>query len=196
MSVALTFDDGPNNTTTVELLKLLEANQITVTFFVLGEMVKRNPSVLKQIADSTLGHEIGNHSWNHPNLKTKTDAEVEKQVLDTQKIIEETVGGKRASKIMRPPYGAASMKQRELIKKLGFQLVGWHVDPNDWDKSKSASDVSDHIIQKTSDNKVVLAHIHKRTVDAMKTVLPALKKKNFTMETVSKAGLFNTGGFS
>ncbi len=63
MSVALTFDDGPNNTTTPKLLELLEVQAITVTFFVLGEMVKKNPIVLQNIVKSSLGHEIGNHSW-------------------------------------------------------------------------------------------------------------------------------------
>ena len=62
MSIALTFDDGPNQTTTLELLDFLEKEHVTATFFVLGNMVQKSPAVLKRIANSPLGHQIGNHS--------------------------------------------------------------------------------------------------------------------------------------
>src|SRR6202030_2388094 len=64
--IAMTFDDGPHGTNTPKLLEMAAKRHIKLTFFVLGECVEKNPDVLRQ--EVTEGHEIGNHSWSHPNL--------------------------------------------------------------------------------------------------------------------------------
>ncbi len=102
MSVALTFDDGPNHSTTLQLLDYLEAEHVRATFFVLGNMVQKFPAVLKRIANSPVGHQIGNHSLSHADFMTLNDAAIEKEITTTQKIIEDTVGATFV-RIMRPP---------------------------------------------------------------------------------------------
>jgi peptidoglycan/xylan/chitin deacetylase (PgdA/CDA1 family) len=97
--IAMTFDDGPHATNTPKLLEMAAQRHIKLTFFVLGECVEQNPDVLRrEVAE---GHEIGNHSWSHPNLAKLSDADVRSQLQRTEDLIEKTAGIK--PKLMRPP---------------------------------------------------------------------------------------------
>ena len=82
--IAMTFDDGPHATNTPKLLEMAAERHIKLTFFVLGECVEQNPDVLRrEVAE---GHEIGNHSWSHPNLAKLSDADVRSQLQRTEDI--------------------------------------------------------------------------------------------------------------
>lgn len=142
-------------------------------------------------------HEICNHSWDHSNFKTLTNEESRSQIEKTQKAIEDAGGGSSASKTMRPPYGAINPKQKEFIRKeLGYKIIGWNVDPLDWEKGRTAKQITTHITTHTKDGQVILAHdIHQRTIDAMQQTLRALKQK-FTFQSVSRLGNFTEGGLA
>jgi peptidoglycan/xylan/chitin deacetylase (PgdA/CDA1 family) len=186
MSIALTFDDGPNQTTTLELLDFLEKEHVTATFFVLGNMVQKSPAVLKRIANSPLGHQIGNHSWSHPDFKTLDDAQVNDEINRTQELIENTVGASLV-RIMRPPYGSITKSQRELVKNMGYDIVLWTVDSCDTKKNfpRQAKPIADQILKDTHQGSVVLVHdIHKYSVEAIKIVIPELKKHSCSFATV------------
>jgi len=186
VSIALTFDDGPNHTTTLELLDYLEDEHVAATFFVLGSMVKKFPLVLKRIANSPVGHHIGNHSWSHPDFKNLDDTAIEKEISDTQKIVEDTIGASLV-RIMRPPYGSATRAQRELIKTMGYELVLWTVDSYDTKKHfpRRAKPIADQILNNTHQASIVLVHdIHKYSVEAIKIVVPTLKRYNCSFVTV------------
>ena len=88
--IAMTFDDGPHATNTPKLLEMAANRHIKLTFFVLGECVEQNPDVLRQ--EVAEGHEIGNHSWSHPNLAKLSDANVRSQLQRTEDIIVRTAG--------------------------------------------------------------------------------------------------------
>jgi peptidoglycan/xylan/chitin deacetylase (PgdA/CDA1 family) len=186
MSVALTFDDGPNHSTTLELLDYLETEHVRATFFVLGNMVQKFPAVLKRIANSPVGHQIGNHSWSHADFKTLNDAAIEKEITTTQKIIEDTVGATFV-RIMRPPYGSITKAQKALIQGMGYQVVLWNVDSFDTRKNfpRKAGPIANQIVTQTRPGSIVLAHdIHQYTVDAIKIAIPALKRQNYSFVTV------------
>lgn len=190
MGIALTFDDGPHPDNTPKLLEILSVNNVKATFFVVGKMAKANPGVLRRIFGEK--HQVCNHSWSHPNFKNLSDDQVRAEVQDTQKLIEDTLGLCFRDQVLRPPYGAITKAQRTLVKDLGFVLEGWNVDPLDW-KFKDAAKVAKAILDGTKDGQVVLSHdIHKTTVEAMKTVIPGLKAKTFTLGTISQLNLFTT----
>ena len=197
MAIAMTFDDGPSSQTTPRLLALLEEFDLQVTFFVVGRMVNQNPGVLKQIARAKQQHEICNHSWKHSNFKQLTDREIRSEIEDTQKAVEDIVGAAKASKIVRPPYGAIKQKQKEFIsKELGYKIIGWDVDPKDWSAGRTSKQITEHVTTFTKDGQVILAHdIHRRTIEAMPETLKTLKKK-FTFNSVSKLGRFTEGGLA
>ena len=186
MSIALTFDDGPNHTTTPELLDYLEEEHVTPTFFVLGNMVQKNPSVLRRLASSPLGHQIGNHSWSHPDFRTIDDAGIEDEINRTQKVVEDTVGASLL-RILRPPFGAITKHQRELVTGMGYDIVLWTVDSKDTVKGfpREAKPIADQVLKNTHSGSVVLLHdIHKYSVEAVKIAVPELKKRQCTFATV------------
>jgi peptidoglycan/xylan/chitin deacetylase (PgdA/CDA1 family) len=197
MAIAITFDDGPNRTTTIQMLSLLEQLRIPATFFVLGYMVEKNPDSLKMIASSKLKHEIGNHSWSHSNFEKMSEAQLRTEITSVNDIVVKTLGKSYHPKIVRPPRGQLTKAQRAFVEgALCMKLVGWDVDPHDWSHHQTEPHIIKDILLKTSDGRVVLAHdVHPHTLEAMRTVLPKLRKK-FSFETVSKLGRYTCGGLT
>jgi peptidoglycan/xylan/chitin deacetylase (PgdA/CDA1 family) len=193
MAIALTFDDGPDPHTTPQLLDLLEALNLHVTFFVLGQHAQANPGVLRRMAKD---HEIGNHSWDHPKFSCLTDDQVRDQLRRTHDVIARIVGEGHAPKIMRPPYGEITAERKALIsREFHYQIVGWDVDSEDW-KTIPPAKIEKHILGHAKDGCTILAHdIHARTIAAMPATLRSLKSK-FQLVTVSQLGRFTQGGLS
>src|SRR5581483_4287474 len=109
--IAMTFDDGPSATLTPRLLDLLAARHIKATFFVIGENVAEHPEIVARAARE--GHEIGNHSWSHPNLGKMSDENVRRQLQQTDDAIKNATG-KRPT-LMRPPYGSITTREKHWI---------------------------------------------------------------------------------
>jgi peptidoglycan/xylan/chitin deacetylase (PgdA/CDA1 family) len=196
MAIAITFDDGPNRTTTLQMLSLLEHLRIPATFFVLGYMVERNPDSLKLIAASKLKHEIGNHSWSHGNFEKMTNDQLRTEITSVNNLVVKVLGKNYLPKLVRPPRGQITKAQRSLIEGMSMKLVGWDVDPHDWSHHQSEPRIIKDILLRTTDGKVVLAHdVHPHTFDAMKSALPVLKRK-FSFATVSSLGRFTCGGLT
>ncbi len=181
--IALTFDDGPNEKLTPRLLDLLAQHHIHATFFVLGECAQQNEKILERAARE--GHEIGNHSWSHPDLAKMSDESVRSQIKRTEDLVANTIG-KRPT-LMRPPYGALTAHQKHFIRdELGYQIILWDVDPLDW-KNPGPSVVTNRILKETRPGSIVLAHdIHAQTIAAMPATLDQLEAKGFKFVTVSE----------
>jgi peptidoglycan/xylan/chitin deacetylase (PgdA/CDA1 family) len=189
--IAMTFDDGPHATNTPKLLDLAAKRHIKLTFFVLGECVQQNPAVLqREVAE---GHEIGNHSWSHPNLAKLSDEAVRSQLRRTEDIIVKTAGVK--PKLMRPPYGELTKRQRVWVNHdFGYKVILWDVDPLDW-KRPGPSVVARRIIAGARPGSIILSHdIHPPTIEAMPQVFDALLAKGFKFVTVSELLAMNKGG--
>ena len=189
--IAMTFDDGPHATNTPKLLEMAAKRHIKLTFFVLGECVEQNPTVLqREVAE---GHEIGNHSWSHPNLAKLSDEAVHSQLQRTEDIIVKTAGVK--PKLMRPPYGELTKRQRIWVNHdFGYKVILWAVDPLDW-KRPGPSVVARRIIAGTRAGSIILSHdIHPPTIEAMPRVFDALLARGFKFVTVSELLAMNKGG--
>ncbi len=189
--IAMTFDDGPHATNTLKLLEMAANRHIKLTFFVLGECVEQNPAVLqREVAE---GHEIGNHSWSHPNLAKLSDEAVRSQLQRTEDIIFKTTGVK--PKLMRPPYGELTKRQRILVNhEFGYKVILWDVDPLDW-KRPGPSVVARRIIAGARPGSIILSHdIHPPTIEAMPQVFDALLAKGFKFVTVSELLAMDKGG--
>jgi peptidoglycan/xylan/chitin deacetylase (PgdA/CDA1 family) len=181
--IAMTFDDGPHKTNTPRLLDMLKERHIHATFFLVGENVVENEEIVKRIVAE--GHELGNHSWSHPQLSLMNDASVRDQLQKTQDAIKNACGV--TPKIMRPPYGAFTARQRNWAHgEWGFTVILWDVDPQDW-KFRNAEHVKKEILKAVVPGSIVLSHdIHKTTVDAMPEVLDTLAARGFKFVTVSE----------
>ena len=138
--IVLTFDDGPDAVWTPKVLDILKQENVKAAFFIVGQNGQTNPDIVKRIFAE--GHEIGNHSFTHPNL-----GEVPRQVVDieinaTQRLIESLTG--HSTRLFRAPYfGDAEPRTADEVdptveaQNLGYISIGLHLDPDDW-KLKNA----------------------------------------------------------
>jgi peptidoglycan-N-acetylglucosamine deacetylase len=181
--VALTFDDGPQEKLTPKLLDLLAEHQIKATFFVIGQNVVEHPDIVARAARE--GHEIGNHSWSHPNFGKMSDDAIHRQLRQTDDAIQQATG-KRPT-LMRPPYGSLSDRQKRWIhEEFGYRIVLWDVDPLDW-KRPGPPAICRRILAETRPGSIVLSHdIHPGTIEAMHDTLNQLEAKGFKFTTVSQ----------
>jgi len=181
--IAMTFDDGPSATLTPKLLDILATHQIKATFFVIGENVAEHPEIVTRAARE--GHEIGNHSWSHPNFGKMSDDSVRSQVQRTDDAIKSATGSRPT--LLRPPYGSITAREKRWIHdQFGYQIILWDVDPYDW-KRPGPSVVRNRILKETRPGSIVLSHdIHPGTIEAMPSTFDALEAKGFKFVTVSE----------
>src|ERR1700676_2389621 len=181
--IAMTFDDGPSAENTPRLLEMLKQRNIKATFFLIGQNAASNPDIVRQILAD--GHEVGNHSWTHPQLSKLSDDRVTTEINKTQDAIKEASGF--TPTLLRPPYGAITARQREWIEsQFGLSIILWSVDPFDWTRP-GASVITQRILSQVRPGAIILSHdIHKQTVDAMPATLDALSAKGYKFVTVSQ----------
>lgn len=181
--IAMTFDDGPHSKNTPRLLDILRQRNIKATFYVIGKNVDMYPHLTRRIVAE--GHEIGNHTYTHRNLKTLSDAQVMTEMRKATIAIVKATGVQ--PRTMRPPYGALYQRQREMImNKFGYPTIMWAVDPRDWQRP-GVSVVKSRILANTTNGAIVLSHdLHAPTVDAMPSTLDGLLAKGFRFVTVSQ----------
>jgi peptidoglycan/xylan/chitin deacetylase (PgdA/CDA1 family) len=139
------------------------------------------------------GHEIGNHSWSHPNLAKLSDEGVRTELQRTEDIIVKTTGVR--PKLMRPPYGELAKRQRILVNHdFGYKVILWDVDPLDW-KRPGSNVVAQRIITGARPGSIILSHdIHPPTIAAMPQVFDTLLAKGFKFVTVSELLAMDKGG--
>ncbi|CAG8448389.1 2374_t:CDS:2, partial [Cetraspora pellucida] len=123
----LTLDDGPSEYTT-DILDFLDAKNIKVTFFVVGSRVYERPDILLRAFNA--GHQIAVHTWSHPSLTTQTNEQIVAELEWTAKVIKAVIGVR--PKHMRPPFGNYDDRVRDISKQLGYKVVIWDRDTNDW----------------------------------------------------------------
>ena len=109
--VALTFDDGPRRDTTARLLDGLRERGASATFFLVGQQIAGNEDLLRRMRDE--GHQVGNHSWSHADLKSESDGGFQQEIGRTDALLRETLG--EGDYWLRPPYGFLTAHQRQLL---------------------------------------------------------------------------------
>ncbi|MGI6164034.1 MAG: polysaccharide deacetylase family protein [Bacillota bacterium] len=177
--VALTFDDGPFAKSTGSILHTLAANDAVATFFVLGNRVSSNETLLARMMNE--GSEIGNHSFNHKQLTTLSPDELQQQIQKTQAAIKKATGYEPV--IIRPTYGSYN---EELRESAGMPMILWSVDTRDWE-TRDAAYVSKKVLECVQDGDIVLMHdIYVSTADAVKIIVPELKSRGYQLVTVSE----------
>jgi peptidoglycan/xylan/chitin deacetylase (PgdA/CDA1 family) len=127
--VALTFDDGPNDPYTQQLLELLARRQVRATFFLIGSFVRRRPEIARAIRHA--GHLLGNHTMTHPSLLWERPVRVRGELAGCNAAIEDATG--EAVKWFRPPFGARRPDVLRTAAELGLTPVMWNITAHDWD---------------------------------------------------------------
>ena len=178
-TVYLTFDDGPGPNTG-DVLDVLKENDVKATFFIIGKMIRTREADLQRVYDE--GHVTGNHTWDHANLAQMNKAEVDRQLNRSAQEI-----GPRMGPCMRPPYGAMNGRAQTLSVSYGMTPVLWSRDTSDWNLSASQESIA-NVLRGIQPGDVVLMHDgggdRSNTVKALREVLPKLKEKGFTFDTI------------
>ena len=178
--IALTFDDGPDANDTPRLLDGLKERDVSVTFFVQGQSLEWGSSYVSRAYAE--GHEIGSHSWNHPNLPDLSTSAALEQFTKTAKQLDKICGA-GTEYLIRPPYGNTTSEFRE---KIDAPLIHWSVDTLDWELLNEYA-VRDAILQDAYDGAIVLLHdIHKTSVDGALMAIDVLKARGYELVTVSE----------
>lgn len=186
-SIALTFDDGPSESTP-ELLEYLDREEVPATFFMCGMNVKRLPHVAGQVAAG--GHQLGNHTYSHPKLPFKSAAFIDHEFTETQKIIQFETGV--TPMLLRAPYGFRWLGMREVQQRLSLLSVMWTVIGFDW--RWPAGRVATHVLEHCDPGAIVCLHDGRgvasrpdigATLAALRHIVPRLKDNGYTFETVS-----------
>ena len=196
--VALTFDDGPDPVWTPQILDILKREHVPATFFVVGENAVAEPGILKRIVDE--GHEIGNHTYTHPNLAEESSDTAALEIAANERAIEAITG--HGTRLFRAPFmGDAEPTTPDEIEpilaaqKLGYISVGLHVDPLDWQKPASATIVQRTIAGITGHSdldsgQIVLLHDsggdREATVAALPGIIAGLHARGYRFVAVSE----------
>ncbi len=175
--VLLTFDDGPKDETMVTtMLEVLEKHEAKAIFFVNGFRVEQNPELLKMIYEK--GHAIGNHSWDHINLREASNDQIDQQVEAVQRKVEELTG--EAPQFFRPPHGAGNDYLKQKVKEEGMLYMTWSTSPEDWlAQNQTAEKVIELTLERVHPGANLLMHEVPWTVEALDEMLTKLKEKGY-----------------
>jgi peptidoglycan/xylan/chitin deacetylase (PgdA/CDA1 family) len=152
--VALTFDDGPDDRGTPQVLDVLAAAEVQATFFVLGTMVERHPQVLRRVVAE--GHEVAVHSWDHRNHLRHPPPVVHHQLARTAEVVERLCG--RRPRWFRPPYGVLTGGGLVAARTLQLQPVLWTAWGRDWEQSATGDSVARLVTRQLGGGGTVLLH--------------------------------------
>lgn len=174
--IAFTFDDGPSKYTK-ELLKTLELNNSTATFFMLGNKMKYNEDIVKEINESN--SEVGSHTYSHKNLKKLSSKEILNEINSPAILFKEITGNE--IKYIRPPYG----NYNDTVISTNYPIVLWNIDPKDW-LVKDSSKVYNSVLKQACDGCIVLMHdLYPTTIEAVKMLIPKLNSMGYEVVSIS-----------
>lgn len=177
--IAITFDDGPNDKLTPQLLDILDNYNVKATFYMLGSRATYYPEIVQEVAKR--GHQIGSHTEDHKDLTKLSETEIQEQINKTDEAIKKVTG--TIPTTIRPPYGAYN---DIVLKNANRPIVLWSIDTLDW-KSLNADTVYQTVMQSIEDGDVILLHdIHKTSIEAADKMIGELKKQGYEFVTVDQ----------
>jgi cellulose synthase/poly-beta-1,6-N-acetylglucosamine synthase-like glycosyltransferase/spore germination protein YaaH/peptidoglycan/xylan/chitin deacetylase (PgdA/CDA1 family) len=200
--LALTFDDGPDPEWTPKILDILKAKHAPATFFAIGLNADNDPALIRR--EYAEGHEIGNHTYTHPDFEASSKAQIQFELNLTQRLIEATLGVKTI--LFRPPYGidhqpetASEISLLPIPQAMGYLIIGARIDPHDWGEvgdrpPPPTADIVKSVIdqaqqQLRAGGNIVLMHDgggnRSHTVEALPQIIDALREQGFEFVTVS-----------
>jgi peptidoglycan/xylan/chitin deacetylase (PgdA/CDA1 family) len=186
--VALTYDDGPNEPYTSQVLNVLERHGAKATFFLIGKFVRQRPDLARAVVAA--GHAIGSHTWDHPNLVLTSHSELRRQLEQARSAILEATG--IVPKLFRPPFGGRRPATLRAVREIGLQTIMWSVTCYDW-RATSADKIVRHAERQIRGGDVILLHDgghraigadRSRTVEATDRLLKRYRGEGYEFVTI------------
>jgi len=151
--IALTFDDGPNDPHTLQLLDVLAKHNVRATFFMIGRFVRERPDIARAAAEA--GHVIGNHTFTHPLLTFESEAQTRAQLVDCRQSLQDAIG--EHANLFRPPFGGRRPATLRIARSLGLETVMWNVTGYDWN-APPAPAIEKKVARQIRGGDVILLH--------------------------------------
>ncbi len=174
--IYLSFDDGPNDLATNEVLDILQHYQVKATFFCVGENVDRFPVIMNRIVSE--GHSIGNHTYNH----LKGWICPSKKYIENVEMAENSISKFTQTTLFRPPYGRIRKDQASEIIRRGYKIIMWDILSYDYDKSINLNYCLKMISKKSRNGSIVVFH------DSLKSRLQTIKLLGPYIENMKNRG--------
>jgi peptidoglycan/xylan/chitin deacetylase (PgdA/CDA1 family) len=194
--LALTYDDGPNDAHTLRLLEILAKHGVHATFFLIGRYVQQRPDVAREIVKA--GHAVGNHTFTHPLLTFKSDAEIRRELSDCNAALRDALG--QPVNFFRPPFGGRRPAALRIARELGLDPVMWNVTGYDWNAPPAAV-IEQKVSKQIRGGDVILLHDgghremgadRSQTVLATDSVIAKYKSMGFEFVTIPEMMKKNT----
>ena len=183
--VALTFDDGPG-VHTPEILSVLADEEVKATFFMIGQNAESKTNYVRQVSDA--GHEIGNHTYDHQDMKKLSYDKQKEEITHTNQILS-GISSSLKPHWFRPPYGSYNDDTMKVLSDLGMERMLWNVDTRDWSGIKS-QDIIDAVLKDVKPGSIILMHDgvanSSETAKALPTIIKELKNRGYKMVTISE----------
>jgi peptidoglycan-N-acetylmuramic acid deacetylase len=181
-TVYLTFDEGYENGYTAKILDTLKENDVKALFFVTGPYIRKNSDLVKRMLDE--GHEVGNHTINHPSLPETDNPSLEEELYGLDMQFSDKFG--RRFKYMRPPMGEYSEKVLEAARQLGYKTVFWSFTYRDFDVNNQKG--ADYAFKKVMDNlhngAVILLHaVSRDNAEALDKIIKEIKAQGYSISS-------------
>ncbi|MHB8214889.1 MAG: polysaccharide deacetylase family protein [Candidatus Sulfotelmatobacter sp.] len=151
--LALTYDDGPNPAHTLQLLEVLAKHNVHATFFLIGLYVRQHPEIARALVQA--GHVVGNHTFTHPLLIFKSEAEIRQEFQQCRSALQDAIG--QHSNLFRPPFGGRRPAVLRVARELGLEPVMWNVTGYDWN-APPASGIESEVSSQIRGGNVILLH--------------------------------------
>ncbi|WP_407271401.1 polysaccharide deacetylase family sporulation protein PdaB [Radiobacillus sp. PE A8.2] len=183
-NIALTFNISWGNEKLEPILEQLSEHKVKATFFVNGEWAERHPELVDKIKENE--HELGMMGYRYKSYVKQDIEQVRKDLLYAREIFRKL--GYPDTTLLRTPSGHFNAEVLKLAESLGFTVVQWNVNPNDWE-NPGEQKIIDHVMNKTSKGDIILLHASdsvKQTPQALTSILPGLKSKGFDYVTISE----------
>ena len=187
--IALTFDDGPNQPYTSQILDILKTYNIKATFFLIGKNVEAYPEVVKRMVKE--GHSIGNHTYSHPELVLKLKSQIERQIKKAEEIIFKITGIR--PHLFRPPYGLDNPWVFVEAEKMGYLIIKWSVSGGNGGKEISYDKILNNVLSKVENGSIILLHDGNRLIKeadrsqlvrALPLIIEILENKGYQFVTI------------
>ncbi len=191
-SIAITFDDGPDEDFTPQILDILKEKKVPATFFVTGLNIEQNIPLIRRMYNE--GHEIGNHTFTHPNLEISSDDRERIELRSTRLLLESILG--HTTLLFRPPYNTDSeprtifqIRPLAIAEQEGYLTVASSIDPNDWQEGVIADTIISRAIAQQHEGNIMLLHDaggeRSQTIIALPHIIDYYRQQGYHFVSIS-----------
>ena len=182
--VALSFDDGPTEPYTQELLEVLDRHNVKATFFMVGKNIEENMEIAKAVHQR--GHQLGNHTYSHRAMVYVKPSEVQYELERTNDLLIKI--GVNDEIMFRPPFGLKFIVLPMVLKSMKMKCIMWDVEPKDWAHPPS-NEVVEYVINHAKNGSIILMHDADECPDVARSadlIITNLKARGYQFKTVEE----------